>query len=97
MKARFLTPASIELADAIGYYENQRPGLGYELLFEVVAAIDKIIQFPSPWTLLSERTRSILLKRSPFGILNRVQEDKIIVAAVTDLRRNPTNWKDLLN
>jgi len=40
VKVRFLTPASIELADAIGYYEDQRPGLGYELLSEVEAAID---------------------------------------------------------
>ena len=78
MKVRFLTPASIELADAIGYYEDQRPGLGYELLSEVEAGIDKILQFPNAWSLY------------------QVQEDEIIVAAVMDLRRNPTNWKDLL-
>lgn len=96
MKVRFLTPASIELTDAIGYYEDQRPGLGYELLSEVEAAIDKIVQFPNAWTLLSKRTRRILLKRFPFGILYQVQEDEIIVAAVMDLRRNPTNWKDHL-
>lgn len=32
MKVRCLTPASVEFTDAIGYYEDQRPGLGYELL-----------------------------------------------------------------
>ena len=95
MKVRFLTPASIELADAIKYYEDQRPALGYELLSEVEAAVDKIMQFPSAWTLLSKRTRRILLKRFPFGILYQVQGDEIIIAAVMDLRRNPTHWNDL--
>lgn len=72
MKDRFLAPASIELADTIGYYEDQRPGLGYELLSEVEAVVDKILQFPNVWTLLSKRTRRILLKRFPFGILYQV-------------------------
>jgi hypothetical protein len=94
--ANFLTPASIELADAIEYYEDQRPGLGYEFLSEVEAAINKIIQFPDAWTPLSKRTRRILLKRFPFGLLYHIQEDKAVVAAVMDLRRNPTNWEDLL-
>ena len=96
MTANFLTPASIELADAIEYYEDQRPGLGYEFLSEVEAAINKIIQFPDAWTPLSKRTRRILLKRFPFGLLYHIQEDKAVVAAVMDLRRNPTNWEDLL-
>ena len=96
MKVRFLTPASVELTEAIEYYEGQRLGLGYEFLTEVESAIDKITQFPNAWTLVSNRTRRILLKRFPFGLLYQVRNDDIIVAAVMDLRRDPTTWEDLL-
>ena len=96
MKVRFLTPASVELTEAIEYYEGQRLGLGYEFLTEVESAIDKITQFPDAWTLVSDRTRRILLKRFPFGLLYHVRDDEIIVAAVMDLRRDPTTWEELL-
>lgn len=96
MNTRFLTPASVELADAVDYYEDQRPGLGYEFLSEVEAAIDKIVQFPDAWTPLNERIRRILLKRFPFGLLYSIQDDTVIIVAVMDLRRNPAHWKDIL-
>lgn len=96
MNIRFLTPASVELTDAVDYYEDQRPGLGYEFLSEVEAAIDKIIQFPDAWTPLTKRIRRILLKRFPFGLLYNIQDDTVIIVAVMDLRRNPAHWKDLL-
>ena len=75
MKVRFLTPASIELAEAIEYYEDQRTGLGYEFLSEVDTAVNKIIEFPNAWTLVSNRIRRILLKRFPFGLLDHVRDD----------------------
>ncbi len=96
MNIRFLTPASVELTDAVDYYEDQRPGLGYEFLSEVEAAIDKIMQFPDAWTPLTKRIRRILLKRFPFGLLYNVQDDTVIIVAVMDLRRNPAHWKDIL-
>ncbi len=96
MNVRFLTPASFELTEAIDYYEGQRLGLGYEFLTEVESAIDKIVQFPNAWTLVSDRTRRILLKRFPFGLLFQVRDDGIIVAAVMDLRRDPTTLEKLV-
>ena len=96
MKVRFLTPASIELIEAMEYYEGQRLGLGYEFQSEVETAVDKIKEFPNAWTLVSNRTRRILLKRFPFGLLYQVRNDEIIVAAVMDLRRDPTRWEEML-
>ena len=96
MNVRFLTPASFELTEAIEYYEGQRLGLGYEFLTEVESAIDKILQFPNAWTLVSDRIRRILLKRFPFGLLYQVRDGEIIVAAVMDLRRDPTTWEKLV-
>lgn len=96
MTVRFLTPASIELSEAITFYEEQRLGLGFEFLTEVETAIEKIIDFPNAWTRVSDRTRRILVKRFPFGLLYEIREDELIIAAVMDLRRDPVHWKHLM-
>ena len=96
MTVRFLTPASNELTEAIAFYEEQRLGLGYEFLSEIETAIEKITDFPNAWTRVSNRTRRILVKRFPFGLLYEIGEDELIIAAVMDLRRDPVHWKHLL-
>jgi hypothetical protein len=45
MRARFLQVAKRELDDAVDYYNREKPGLGYEFLWEVFFAIDRIKQF----------------------------------------------------
>lgn len=94
MTVRFLSPASRELSEAVEYYEAQRIGLGYEFLSEVETAIERIAEFPNAWTAVTERTRRILLKRFPFGLLYEYHDDNLVVAAVMDLRRDPQHWKD---
>ena len=49
MKIRFLRIAQIELDDSVEYYNGERPGLGYEFLWEVFAAVDRIKAFPDAW------------------------------------------------
>ena len=42
MNIRFLEIASIELEDAVGYYNAESPGLGYEFADEVMCTIRRI-------------------------------------------------------
>lgn len=95
MTVRFLSPASDELTESIAFYEEQRLGLGFEFLAEVETAIEKIADFPNAWTRVSDRTRRILLKRFPFGLLFEVRDNELTIAAVMDLRRDPTHWQHL--
>jgi hypothetical protein len=46
VRVRFLQIAKRELDDAVDYYNREKPGLGYEFLWEVFFAIDRIRQFP---------------------------------------------------
>ena len=41
LKLRFLSPACIELDDAIRFYDHQMPGLGFRSFQEVEAAIER--------------------------------------------------------
>jgi toxin ParE1/3/4 len=46
MQIEFIEPASIELDDAIEYYELQLTGLGRRFFDEIIETIDLIVQFP---------------------------------------------------
>ncbi len=57
MKVRFISPANIELDEAVRYYDHQLPGLGFRFYQEVDAAIERIILMPEAWTKIGKHTR----------------------------------------
>ena len=89
MTTRFLSRASDELAQAVHYYEEQRPGLGNELLFELDSTLTTMEAFPFAWPVIMNDVRRALLARFPYGVLYRADESEITVAAFMDLRRDP--------
>jgi hypothetical protein len=89
VKTRFLSRASGELVEAIEYYDEQRPGLGNELVAELDATLVTVTEYPEAWPLVTKSVRRALLSRFPYGVLYRVDDGEIIIAAFMDLRRDP--------
>jgi hypothetical protein len=56
MHVEFIEPASIELDDAIEYYNLQSTGLGEKFLDEVLETIELISHFPQLWSQSTENT-----------------------------------------
>jgi len=96
MRARFLQPAKRELDDAVEYYNRERPGLGYELLWEVFFGIDRIKQFPQAWQPFHEDARRYLIRRLPYGLIYLQESDLILILAIAHLHRQPDYWIDRL-
>ena len=96
MKVRFLQVAKIELDEAIEYYNRERAGLGYELLWDVFFTIDRIKQFPRAWQVYHEDARRCLIRRFPYGIIYIHEDDLILVLAIAHLHREPDYWIDRL-
>ena len=46
MDIRFLDIAQRELDEAVEYYNAESPGLGEQLLLEVLSTLDRIRQYP---------------------------------------------------
>jgi hypothetical protein len=67
MRFSFHEEAEAELDQEIGYYEDCLPGLGLDFAGEVYAAIERIVQFPKAWSLISRRTRRCLVSRFPLA------------------------------
>jgi plasmid stabilization system protein ParE len=94
MKYTFHPEAEAEFLDAIDYYEEYEPGLGYDFAIEVHASIKSILSFPRAWTLLEVDIRRCQTRRFPYGIVYSQDGDMIFILAVMHLHRDPDCWKD---
>lgn len=94
MSVEFHPQAALEFEDAVLYYNERQPGLGKQLMQEVYTAIDRIIAYPTAWTLLEGNIRRALVHRFPYGLLYVTNHDEIKILAVMHLNRKPDYWKD---
>ena len=94
MQIEFIEPASIELDDAIEYYELQLKCLGKIFFEEVLETTELISQFPDLFTRNSQHTRKALLRKFPFSIIYTLYIDKIYIIAVAHQNRQPEYWID---
>jgi plasmid stabilization system protein ParE len=94
MKVRFLTLAQQELDDAVAWYNEQAAGLGYDFLDEVDRAVRRTVAFPMSCPEIEPGLRRCLLARFPYGLIYGMEDDSIVVVAVTHLHRLPRYWTD---
>ncbi|MFO7889403.1 MAG: hypothetical protein R6V04_03590 [bacterium] len=62
MNVEFIEPATIELDDAVKYYNLESPGLGDEFFDEVLKTIELINVFPKVWSEITKNTRVLKLE-----------------------------------
>jgi toxin ParE1/3/4 len=93
MKIEFLEPAKNEFIDAVHFYNDQSEGLGYEFAVEIRRTIERIIQYPEAWPLLSKQARRCRTNRFPYGLIYQIRENYRLIVAVMHLSRNPVTWK----
>ena len=94
MKPIVLHPAAdAEMRAAAGFYQDCQPGLGTRFLDEVSRAGGRITDNPTAWSVVSGQIRRCLLNHFPFGLLYRIEPERIYVLAVMHLRREPNYWQ----
>ena len=93
MRILVLSSAEEEFAEAVDYYNEQRPGLGFEFAAEVQRTFERIRRLPKAWPVFSSRSRRCLTDRFPFGVLYQVCDNCILVGAIMHLKRDPMRWQ----
>lgn len=93
MQIRFLAPAQAEFEAAVGYYNSQREGLGFEFAEEIKRTIGRTVQYPEAWSSLSRRTRRCQTKKFPYGVIYHVSGEVLLIVGVMHLHRKPQNWE----
>ncbi len=89
----FHPEAKAEFREAAAFYEKRRIGLGQEFFGEVRKIVDKIRRNPLRCSFISPAYRCCRVKRFPYGIVYRVDDGEVFVAAVMHFKRKPGYWK----
>ena len=85
---RFSTQATIELDNAIAWYESRQPNLGIEFLEEIENAVSKIAEHPERFPSEQLPIRHNTLRRFPFTIFYEAEQGMIQIAAIWHQKRN---------
>jgi len=78
-----------EIADAARRYESERPGLAATFIAEVGRIEALISEVPRLYQAIGHEVRRATLRRFPYGLFYLEEDDRILVLACVDLRRDP--------
>ena len=98
MRLALLDEAEAELDDAAAWYDDQREGLGDELLGDVHDSLEVIRESPETWPRWPNAPprippiRRFVLHRFPYSIAYQVHTDFISVLAIVHAKRKPLYW-----
>ena len=81
--------ARLELDEAMGWYERQKPGLGLELKDAVDQMLARIAESPGRFRPVRGEVRRALLRRFPYAIHFLPEPNAIVVLAVFHTKRDP--------
>lgn len=88
------TPAvELDIEATFGWYEREEPGLGFEFAKELRAAYDRILDHPLGYRDLRSGIRRALARRFPYAVYFSIEEDVIVVLAVSHTARDPEEWQ----
>src|SRR5262245_47674472 len=86
--------AEADIAEAKGWYERRRAGLGERFLLCVEAALDQIRRAPTAATEVYPGVRRVVARQFPYGVFYQLDADLIAVIAVYHSKRDPRGWKE---
>lgn len=94
MKYSFLPEAEAEYLQAVGFFEERRPGLGAALIKEFEDVMDLVVERPRTWKAVHPSgIRRIGLRQFPFSVFYRALADNTAqITAFAHHRRAPGYW-----
>ena len=74
---------------AVAFYESRSPGLGDRFVRELERIAAIVCEHPRRFRCFQGEARRAWLRRFPFAIVYRVDEDLVVVLGCFHARRNP--------
>ena len=88
--------AEQDIAEAYGWYEQQRAGLGEDFLTCVDACIQALRRMPQAHQLVHENYRRRLVRRFPYAVFYEYANETVTVYCVFHTSRDPEKWRQRL-
>ena len=95
-RVEFHPEAQNEFAFAARFYENQRQGLGLDFTLTIQWTYERLVESPTAGAPFGHRLRRVLVPKFPYGLLYRVEAERIYIIAVMHLHRRPGYWRSRL-
>jgi plasmid stabilization system protein ParE len=92
-RVEFHEEARAEFLAAAIHYESQAHNLGQDFIALVEPTYTRLKEFPEIGRPFGRRIRRIIVPRFPYGLLYRVNSDRIFIVAVMNLHRRPGYWR----
>jgi plasmid stabilization system protein ParE len=89
--------AQQDIADAYGWYEDRRIGLGEEFLSCVDACIQGIARMPELHPIVHDTFRRALVRRFPYAIFYEHANGTVIIYGVFHTSMDPAKWRRRLS
>lgn len=86
-------PARADLAAAVRWYKQIRPGLEADFRLCVRATLQGIARHPRSCPVVGRQLRRALVDRFPFAVFYLLDADTVRVFAVVHTSRNPRAWR----
>jgi plasmid stabilization system protein ParE len=83
-----------ELADAIDWYNGQRPGHGEVFLSSFQSAAAAIADNPLQYQFFGKSARRARLRGFPYGLIYEISDTEVVILACFHGSRNPAPWRD---
>ena len=89
----FHPDAAAEFSAAARYYEAQAEDLGADFISSVERTYTRLAAYPESGHPFGTRLRRVLVPGFPYGLIYRVESDRLFVVAVAHLHRRPGYWR----
>ena len=96
IRGAIVRPLAVEdIANAATWYEDQSPGLGVDLVDEVIRAIRRAQESPDLFRILRPRDgmRRVLTERFPYRVFFSIVGETLYVHAVLHGARHDRHWR----
>jgi toxin ParE1/3/4 len=90
---RLFPEAEAEVIANERWYARRSPAAAAAFLTELDNAITRIAEAPETWPRYRRGTRRFVLRRFPFSVVYRVEDEAIYVVAVAHAKRRPEYWR----
>lgn len=80
--------AETDLREAQDWYDSQRAGLAEEFIAEIEAALRALVRDPQRHTVYYRGFRRVFVRRFPYKLFYRLEDDRVIVSRILHARRD---------
>jgi len=91
-KTIFCSAAEVDYTESLCWYTERSVDAATKFEAELDRAINEIASDPERFPQCDDRHRFFLMRRFPFQVIYRLQDDDVIIIAIAHTSRTPSYW-----